>query len=129
MKTSVLRGLALAGALIGAAIPAAVPAQPAETQTDYAAAFTDLYGSQYPYTGTLQLHIGSDGIVSGYYRPADTADFVPVTGGRDGNAIWFDIGSTANALTHVNATLAGGSMSGTAYDRDHQQLTFRATPQ
>lgn len=126
MKNTFLRGLVLAGALCGAALPVGAPAQDQVVpETNFLAHFTSVYGSQFPYEGTLQLHLNPDGIVTGYYRPADNMEFVPVTGGRDGDRIWFDIGQTNS--THVDAKLHDGKMTGTAIDSNNEQLDFNAS--
>ncbi len=89
----------------------------------YTTKFVQVYGSPAPYLGTLQLQISPDNIVSGYYRP-DNQSFIPVTGGRDGKDIWFDIGGSGQA--RVTARLEGHSIVGSAVDGG-VQYTFTAT--
>jgi hypothetical protein len=80
----------------------------------YATSITQVYGSQYPIAGHLDLEIFPSGIVRGYYHNAFQKAFVPVTGGRDGSYIWFNIGPTLvdlgflsgpNGIAHIVATM------------------------
>ncbi len=125
-----LTTLALA-ASIGLALctlPAAAAADTGLATAHYSTAMTQLYGSSGPYTGALDLRIDAEGIVDGYYFPADfSAMYVPVVGGKTGNSIWLDIGSTA--VTHVNARIEAGAIVGTAFTSANAQYTFVATPQ
>lgn len=108
--------------LLLAAAPAVSAAQPASYDT----ALTAVYGSAFPYTGTLKLTVNEDGIVRGYYFSSDgTAAFIPVTGGRNGNSIWFDIGAR---MYHVDARVHDGTIVGTAFSSANEQYTFVATP-
>ncbi|HLI95660.1 MAG TPA: hypothetical protein VKT72_06185 [Candidatus Baltobacteraceae bacterium] len=78
-----------------------------------------------PWTGTLKLTFNPSGIIQGYYNPADQMAFIPVTGGRDGDNVWFDIGT--NGRLHVNGTLQNGSIVGGAIDeRTHETYDFTA---
>jgi hypothetical protein len=69
---------------------------PATAWTDYhfETAITTVYGSPYPIAGKLDIQITPAGILRGYYHNAYQKAFIQVTGGRDGNYIWFDIGPT-----------------------------------
>lgn len=100
--------LALAASLLAA------PGIAQAATADYTTSISPLVGFGYPYTGRLQLTVNADNIINGYYRPADNNDYVPVTGGRDGNSVWLDIGS--DGRIHVNGTLQNGVITGTAYD-------------
>jgi hypothetical protein len=80
----------------------------------YSTSITPQYGSSYPIAGHLDLEVFSDGIVRGYYHNAYQKAYVPVTGGRDGNYLWFNIGPTIidmgflagpNGKAHVVATM------------------------
>src|SRR5581483_7679450 len=94
MRQFIQRVAACAGLLALGALPIAGQAATAEPSTTYTTALTQTYGSLAPYTGSLKLTVGSDGIVRGYYFPADySASYIPVTGGRTGDRIWFDIGN------------------------------------
>jgi len=109
------------------AVPAAVTAAQEPAVTHYATAMTELYGSAVPYSGSLDLRVDADGIINGYYFPADYSSmFVPVVGGRNGDEVWFDIGSTQ--LTHVNGRLQNGTIVGTAFSGANTQFTFVAKP-
>lgn len=44
------------------------------------------------YEGTLILTFAKDGIVSGWYRDDYEINRIPVTGGFEGNELWFSIG-------------------------------------
>lgn len=113
-------------AALGLLSLACVPAVAASPQTQYATALTSIYGSAAPYTGTLKLSISDAGIVRGYYFSSDgTIMFVPVTGGKRGDAIWFDIGN--NSMYHVDARLRDGSIVGTAFAANHEQFSFVAS--
>lgn len=131
MFTKILRGAALAGAVALAGAPAISQAATAYSQTqpvhvNYNTSIQSLFGFDYPWTGTLQLTINPDGIINGYYRPADNMAFIPVTGGRNGKNVWLDIGS--NARLHVNGTLENGQIVGSAVDeRSFKQYKFSAT--
>lgn len=107
---------------------ACVPALSAPQPTSYDTALTAVYGSPSPYTGTLKLTVSDAGIVRGYYFSSDgTATFVPVTGGRRGESIWFDIGN--RGLYHVEGRLHDGTIVGTAFAGNNEQYTFVANPQ
>lgn len=123
MKHLIL-SLAASAALLAA--PASALAVTAST-THYATAMTELYGSNVPYTGSLELEIASNGSIHGYYFPADYSSmFVPVVGGKSGNSIWFDIGSSD--LTRVEGRLQNGVIVGTAFTKANNQYTFVAKP-
>jgi hypothetical protein len=122
----VLFSLAAALGLLTAAIPATAVALQAPV-AHYSTAMTELYGQSGPYTGALELSINAAGIVNGYYFPSDYSSmFVPVVGGKTGDIIWFDIGSTS--ITHVDGRLKGGIIVGTAFTSDNTQYTFVAKP-
>jgi hypothetical protein len=107
---------------------AAAPAISATEPTSYDTALTAVYGSPSPYTGTLKLTVSESGIVRGYYFSSDgAAMFVPVTGGRNGNSIWFDIGD--GRMYHVDGRVQNGTIVGTAFTGNNEQYTFVASPQ
>ena len=107
---------------------ACIPAVATPSQTQYATALTSIYGSAAPYTGTLKLTISDAGIVRGYYFSSDgSVMFVPVTGGKRGDTIWFDIGN--NSMYHVDARLHDGSIVGTALAANNEQFSFVASVQ
>ena len=123
MITNILKGAAL---LIAASL-AGVPAisQAATTQASvpvhatYETSMQSIYGLDAPWTGTLQLTFNPDGIIQGYYRPADNMAFIPVTGGRTGDSVWLDIGRTGKL--HVNGNLQNGVITGSAVDESTQK--------
>ena len=114
--------------VIGGRLPALADVPPAATPdaagSHYDTSIRTVYGSQYPVAGKLDIQISSDGIVQGYYHNAYEKAFIPVSGGRDGTYIWFDIGPSA-ALTgigepggrvHVVGTIAAdGTITGQLY--------------
>ncbi len=77
----------------------AVSAEPTSRPMDFSTQmtpsfpFTDYAGA---YLGSLHLVFAPDGTVSGWYRAQDAGPVQPVVGGRDGNTIWFDIGTQAS---------------------------------
>jgi hypothetical protein len=76
------------------------------------------------YGGSLQLTITPDGIVNGYYRP-DDGSFHTVTGGLNGNQIWFDIGYQGGM--HITGTLTGDQIVGGTFIGD-RLFDFKAFP-
>lgn len=124
MTTKFIRtaAIAFAAALAGApAISQAVTTQPATpVQTTYQTTLEPLTGLGAPWTGSLQIAIHSDGIIQGYYHPAgDEIAFVPVTGGRNGDNVWLDIGRSGHL--HVQGILKNGVITGTAVDESSDQ--------
>lgn len=120
--------LLIAAAVIGPVFLAGAPAASSPQPTQYATALTAMYGSSAPYTGTLKLTVSEHGIVQGYYFSSDgSAMFVPVTGGRTGDSIWFDIGN--KVMYHVDGRVRNGTIVGTAFAGDNEQYTFVADPQ
>lgn len=80
--------------------------------TTYITTRTDPIG----WAGTLAFSISADGIVSGYYRSdSGTGAPQPVTGGRSGDDIWFDIG--ASGQLHVTGSIIGDKIQGVAWSR------------
>jgi hypothetical protein len=132
MITNIYRGAALVFAMALGATSAISHAASAYSSNqavheNFNTSIQSLFGLDYPWTGTLQLTFNPDGIINGYYRPADNMQFIPVTGGRNGHDIWLDIGSTGRL--HVNGTLENGNISGAAFDPDSKrQYKFNATP-
>jgi hypothetical protein len=107
------------------AITSAASAQQSSTFYHYETAITEVYGSEYPLTGKLDLQVFADGTLRGFYHTTYYKLFVPVAGGRDGNYIWFDIGPSSVDLglgagpqgkLHVVATMDNdGSFRGQVY--------------
>lgn len=95
-------------------------------RVDYSTRIEPLHGFGGPFTGTLQLTFNPDGILNGYYRPADNNNFVAVVGGRNGQDVWMDIGR--NGDLHVTGTLQNGEIVGTAFEHNGlDQFKFTAT--
>lgn len=95
------------------------------TPSFFTTSIVEVYGSQYPLTGKLDLQVFPNGIVRGYYHTSYYKIFVPVNGGQDGDYIWFDIGPSTVDLglgagpggkLHVVATMnKDGSFRGQVY--------------
>src|SRR5579871_1856522 len=81
-------------ALVCLAAAALTSTASAQTTTDmhFTTAITQVYGSQYPITGRLDIQIFPAGNLRGYYHTSYYKLYIPVVGGRDGNYVWFDIG-------------------------------------
>ena len=115
-------GVAL-GCALTATLASAASAEP--TSSYYDTAITQVYGSTYPLTGKLDIELFPDGTLRGHYHTTYYKLYVPVTGGRDGNYIWFDIGPSSVDLglgtgpqgkLHVVATMDGaGGFRGQVY--------------
>ena len=124
---NLLYSLAATVGLMTMAVPAAAVIVQASSVSHYSTSMTLLYGISGPYTGALDLTLNADGIVNGYYFPADySVMFVPVVGGKTGDSIWLDIGSTD--ITHVDGRLHNGVIVGTAFNNANSQYTFVAKP-
>jgi hypothetical protein len=124
MFTKILKSaaLVLAAALAGAPAisQAATSQQTAPIQATYNTAIQSVYGSSVPWTGTMQLTINPDGIIQGYYHPADNPTaFIQVNGGRNGDHVWLDIGRTGHL--HVIGDFQNGVITGGAIDQTTQQ--------
>lgn len=109
-------GLVLAAAFLPVAASAQeTPSASGATVYHYSTSITPVYASQYPIAGHLDLEVFPDGIVRGYYHNAFQKSYIPVTGGRDGTYLWFDIGPVLtdlgflvgpNGKAHVVATMS-----------------------
>jgi hypothetical protein len=111
---------------IAFAVPAFAYAATVQTTKtiDYATSIGPVVGFAVPYAGRLQIRTSAAGIITGYYRPADNNDFVPVTGAVDGNRVWMDIGREGG--TRVNGTLANGKIVGMLVGNDGKIQRFTA---
>jgi hypothetical protein len=78
----------------------------------YATSMRPINSIAYPVTGRLQISTSSDGIVTGYYRPAYDDSFIPVNGGVEGDRVWLDIGRTG--AMRVTGRLVNGTIVGSA---------------
>lgn len=86
------------------------------TTYQYEYTISDPTGMRLDRNGGMQLRFTKDNIISGYYDPNDFLSFIPVTGGRDKNQFWLDIGSNTMHLLRVSGTIQpNGSLVGYAY--------------
>jgi hypothetical protein len=102
-------------AAISLVSPISASALGSSTQTTYTTALTQVQPVSAPgeFDGTLKLTVTADGIVNGYYFPADEGTIVPVVGGEQNGQYWMDIGG--NTRLHIYAKLGkDGSLVGTA---------------
>lgn len=109
------------------AMPVAASAQTPTSETHYETKITAVYGSKYPLAGHLTLQFYQSGIIHGYYWPAFQKNYIQLTGGRDGNYIWFNVGPSpdpnlldlgsgpAGTLHFVGSMNSDGSFSGQVY--------------
>jgi hypothetical protein len=113
-----IAAFAAAAALAGVpAISQAVTTDQSTAQrVSYDTSITPINGLEAPWNGTLKITINPDGIIQGYYHPAYEVSFIPVTGGRNGDSVWMDIGSRGRI--RVNGTLQNGKIVGSAYDQN-----------
>jgi len=132
VKTSIsafLRSIALGAALTSLLVPSASHAAvltPSGKTTDYDATFEAIPGPEAPFSGVLQIAVSRNGIITGYWRPAYAEDFVPVTGGSEGQHIWFTIGNEMHV--HVDAQFqSDGKLVGDATDYGPIHYKFVAT--
>ena len=131
MNTNIIRGAALAVVVALTAAPAISRAATAydvnqAVHVNYNTSIAPFFGFGYPWSGRLQLTMTPDGIINGFYRPDGDQSFIPVTGGRNGENVWLDIGQTGRL--HVTGTLQRGQIVGTAFDeRTDDQYKFSAT--
>jgi hypothetical protein len=130
MNTRILQTAALVFAALSMGLPAVSQAATAQStlpvQATYQTSLQSIYGSPSPWTGTLKLTVNPDGIIQGYYHPDDDMiAFVPVTGGRNGDQVWLDIGRKGHL--RVSGTLQNGAITGGAFDeRTHETFKFTA---
>lgn len=94
--TSALRavGYVALASLLLLGLPLTAAAQQA-TELHFETAITQVYGSQYPLTGRLDLELFPAGNIRGYYHTSYYKLNIPVVGGRDGDYIWLDIGPSS----------------------------------
>ena len=125
-RLSSVAALAIACGL--AAVPALAVENPGASDLTYRTALTQIYGSQYPVTGSLELANDGNGILHGYYRPDDNQDLIPVTGGISGSHVWIDIGSAGQYRIdgHLDGQKIVGSVTSGAAPGE---LEFVATPE
>lgn len=120
-----ISGLAVCAGLVFTALPAGATVQTGSA-LHYSTSITQLHGASGPFTGALDLTVSADGIVNGYYFPADgSAMFVQVVGGRNADRVWLDIGT--NPIIRVEGRLQNGNITGTAITSGNEPLAFAAT--
>jgi hypothetical protein len=75
------------------------------------------------YAARMTITISSDGYVNGTYRPQNGGGIDTVRGGRQGNKIWFDIGTLGGV--HVEGTVDdSGAISGLASPLGPRNKTY-----
>jgi hypothetical protein len=98
------------------AIAISAPAtQAASTTTYYTTVMlqTRPFPSGGAYTGRLHLTVSPDGIVNGWYMPESEGGVLAVTGGKDGDNLWFELGN--RGAVRIDATMQeDGRIVGTA---------------
>jgi hypothetical protein len=102
-------------AAVGVVFPMGVSAQSPSTQSTYTTALTQVQPVSAPgeFDGRLKLTVSADGIVNGFYFPADEGTIVAVVGGEQNGKYWMDIGG--NTRLHIYAQAGkDGSLIGTA---------------
>ena len=117
--------LALSTTLPALATVTAGPPLVSGPQT-YATTLTPDWRGVGEYDGRLTLSIDAQGIVSGYFRQADSSRLTWVTGGLSGREMWLDLGQAG--LTHIDVTFDGRTIVGGTY-LFGQTYTFKAFPQ
>jgi hypothetical protein len=126
MRKRTFASLFAVAALAVAVLPLAARAAGDAYQYHYRTQMTSS-GDAIGYAGTLDLNISPDGIVRGQFR-ADSGDgpIEIVSGGRDGNKIWFDIGQSGKL--RVTATFGDTTIKGLASsDSMREPSNFMAT--
>jgi hypothetical protein len=122
--------LALSLALGFAGTAMAGPSQQTP-MTTYHVAFTPVHTGGGEYDGTLNVRIADSGEISGTFRFDDTGLSHVVTGGRDGDHVWLDLG--AGDHYRIDANLKGGKIVGAtqglgAFGDFTQPYAFTGTP-
>jgi hypothetical protein len=130
-----LRTLAAAAALTlgsfalasgGAPASAATNLPPLPARVTYSTALEPVYFGSGEYAGTLNLNIGKDGVLSGYFRYDDVGTLRQVTGGLEGDHVWLDLGPDG---PHIIGTFTDGKIVGYTTYEGHQPYRFTATPE
>lgn len=119
-----LGGLALASGFAPASAATNLPPLPA--RVTYETALEPVYFGSGDYAGTLNLNIGKDGVLSGFFRFDDVGTLRPVTGGLDGDHVWLDLGPDG---PHIIGTFTDGKIAGYTTYEGHQPYRFTATPE
>jgi hypothetical protein len=74
--------------------------------------------------GSLNLTVGRDGTILGYYRAAGSANLLDVTGGVDGRNVYIDI----PGFSHITGQVGSGGIVGYTYFAGEMQR-FTAKPE
>ncbi len=120
--------LALTLGLVGAAVAGTSQQTP---MTTYHVAFTPVHTGGGEYDGTLNVSIADSGEISGTFRFDDDGTSHVVTGGRDGDHVWLDLGEGDHY--RIDAELKGGKILGAtqglgAFGDFTQPYAFTGTP-
>lgn len=77
--------------------------------------------------GKMTLSVANDGLINGWYIPADAGPPVEVTGSKHGNELRLEIGSMGSLLVYgsVNKT---GTIAGTATQYPGLGIDYEGTP-
>lgn len=130
MITKIIQSTALVLVAGLAAVPSISQAASSQAQNPvkitYQTSLETIPGPSAPWTGSMQLTISPNGIIQGWYHPAyDMTSLIPVTGGRNGDNVWLDIGTRARL--HVSGTMNNKAINGSAIDNTtHKLFTFSA---
>lgn len=130
MSTKIFQLAAFIAAVTMTSIPAVSQAATVQAQNPvkitYQTSMQSIPGPSAPWTGSLQLTINPDGIIQGWYHPADNMTaLIPVNGGRNGERVWLDIGRQGSL--HVSGTIRNGEITGSGIDNGtHQLFSFNA---
>jgi hypothetical protein len=112
-------------ALVGVALVATAgraPAQDQPTELHFTTAITQVYGSEYPITGRLDLQVFPGGHLRGYYHTTYNKLFIEVVGGLD-----LGLGAGPQGKLHVVATMnSDGSFKGQVYPQTAAVLSGAA---
>ncbi len=116
----------VAAIVLASAVPAYAFAAEIHTNKTvvYSTDIQPVAGFAVPYTGRLQIRTSKEGIITGYYRPADNNDFVAVTGGIDGSRVWIDFGRAGNS--RLTGRIHDGVITGTLFGPGNKRMRFTA---
>jgi hypothetical protein len=109
-----ITSLTIAAVLALGIVSAGIAGAEAATAQHFNVAVWNTVTHDYPVTGSMDLVYHSDGVVTGYYHPADLPSFVQIQGGRNGDNIWLTIG--IRGVWHLNGHFDhNGKIVGSAY--------------
>ena len=122
--------LAGALALSGAALaPSASWASAASQTRSYDTVMTQTLPlpSSGAIVGKMTLSVANDGLINGWYVPADAGPPVEVTGSKRGSELWLEIGSMGS-LRVYGSVKRTGTITGTATQYPDIGSTYEGTP-